>query len=40
VARAAVAKQVLALLTPEQAAKFKELKNGRGMGGMCLEQER
>ncbi|WP_136516140.1 Spy/CpxP family protein refolding chaperone [Geomonas edaphica] len=40
VARAAVAKQVLALLTPEQAAKFKELKRGRGLGGMCLEQER
>lgn len=39
VARAAAAKQFIALLTPEQAAKFKELKKGRGLGGMCLEQE-
>lgn len=40
VARAAVAKQLLAQLTPEQAAKFKDLKKGRGFGGVCPEEER
>lgn len=40
VARTAVAKQVLALLTPEQATKFKGLNKGRAFGGNCPEEDR